>query len=130
MPETEKLQAPLQGWLLYDAECGFCSRWVNSWASTLRRHGFDPAPLQEPWVNAKLQLPPESLLTDVRLFTPAGQVISGAAVYIYIARHIWWAWPFYAISRLPGLKQLIPVAYRWFAGNRYCISHACKLRPR
>ena len=122
--------APVQGWILYDGECGFCSRWVNVWARMLRRRGFEPAALQEPWVAEKLQMLIAELLADIRLLTPDGQLISGADVYLHVTRRIWWAWPFYAVCSLPGFNWLIRTGYRWFAHNRYCISHSCKLRPR
>jgi len=121
-------RAPVQGWILYDGECGFCSRWVNLWAKTLRRRGFDPAALQEPWVAEKLQMPISELLADIRLLTPGDKLISGADVYLYVARRIWWALPFYGVFSLPGFNWLIRAGYRWFARNRYCISHSCKLR--
>jgi len=121
-------RAPFQGWILYDGECGFCSRWVNLWTKTLRRRGFEPAALQESWVAEKLQMPIRELLADIRLLTPDGKLISGADVYLYTARRIWWAWPFYAVFSLPGFNWLIRAGYRWFARNRYCISHSCKLR--
>lgn len=119
---------PVRGWILYDGDCGFCSRWVKLWANTLRRRGFVPAALQEPWVAEKLQMPIDELLADIRLLTPDGQLISGSDVYLRAARHIWWAWPFYAVFSLPGFNWLIRAGYRWFARNRYCISHSCKLR--
>jgi predicted DCC family thiol-disulfide oxidoreductase YuxK len=123
------VRAAVQGVILYDGQCGFCSRWVNYWAKTLARNGFDIGSLDEPWVAEKLKMPHEDLLTDIRLLTTDGRLISGADVYLYVTRRIWWAWPFYAIFSLPGLKHLIHVGYRWFARNRYCVSHACKLRP-
>ena len=128
--ETRLAQGGIQGVVLYDGQCGFCSRWVKYWAETLRRHGFEIASLDEPWVAEKIKMPHEELLTDVRLLTIDGQLISGADVYLYVTRQIWWAWPFYAIFSLPGFNRLIHVGYRWFARNRYCVSHACKLRPR
>jgi predicted DCC family thiol-disulfide oxidoreductase YuxK len=118
------------GWVLYDGQCGFCSRWVQYWAPTLRRHGFEIGSLDEPRVAEKLQMPHEELLTDIRLLTTDGQLISGAEVYLYVTRRIWWAWPFYAIFSLPGFHWLIRAGYRWFARNRHHISHACKLQPR
>lgn len=124
------VRAPVRGWILYDRACGFCSRWVKVWAKTLRRRGFEPAALQEPWVTEKLHMPMGELLADIRLLTPEGQLISGVDVYLYVARRIWWAWPFYAVFRLPGFNWLIRAGYRWFARNRYCISHSCKFHPR
>jgi predicted DCC family thiol-disulfide oxidoreductase YuxK len=120
----------VQGVVLYDGQCGFCSRWVKFWAGTIARRGFKIASLDEPWVAERLRMPREELLTDIRLLTAAGQLISGPDVYLYVTRRIWWAWPFYAIFSLPGLNRLIHIGYRWFARNRYCASHACKLQPR
>ena len=70
----------VQGVVLYDGECGFCSRWVEYWAGTLGRHGFEIASLDEPWVAERLKMPQEELLTDIRLLTAGGELISGADV--------------------------------------------------
>lgn len=130
MAERTESRRAARGWVLYDGQCGFCSRWVTFWAPTLERRGFEIAALQEPWVTEKLQMPYEQLLADIRLLTPNGEAISGADVYLYVTRRIWWAWPFYAIFSLPGFNRLIQVGYRRFARNRYCVSHACKLGAR
>src|ERR1700693_915154 len=120
----------VQGVVLYDGQCGFCSRWVKYWAGTLARRGFQIAALAEPWVAERLRIPPEELLTDIRLLTAGGQLISGADVYLYVTRRIWWAWQCYAMFSVPGFNRWIYVGYRWFARNRYCVSHASKLEPR
>jgi predicted DCC family thiol-disulfide oxidoreductase YuxK len=130
LAENANADAPFHGWILYDGECGFCSRWVNFWAKTLHRRGFEPAALQEPWVAQRLQTPLDSLLADIRLLTADDRLISGADVYLYVMRRIWWAWPVYAVFSLPGLNGLMQAGYRWFARNRYCISHSCRLRPQ
>lgn len=114
-----------RGWVLYDGHCSFCSRWVNFCRPTLVRHGFKIAPLEESWVSAKLKMPYEDLVTDIRLLTVSGELISGADVYLQVTRRIWWARPFYAVFSLPGFNRLIHVAYRRFARNRYHIS--CRL---
>ena len=116
--------------ILYDGQCGFCSRWVRYWARTLEPRGFTIASLDEPWVVTRIKMPLDELLTDIRLVTPDGELISGADVYLYVTRRIWWAWPFYAIFSLPGFNALIHIGYRWFARNRHYISHACGLRSR
>lgn len=116
--------------VLYDGQCGFCSRWVTFWSKTLTRHGFTVASLDESWVADRIKMPYEELLTDIRLLTSDGQLVSGADVYLYVTRRIWWAWPFYAVFSLPGFNRLIHAGYRWFARNRHHVSHACKLQPR
>ena len=120
-------QQPSQGWVFYDGKCGFCSRWLKFWQPTLARRGYAIAALQEPWVVARFQLPMEELVYDLRLLMRNGQTAAGADVYLQVAREIWWAWPFYAVFSLPGFNRLIHIGYRWFARNRYHISHACKL---
>ncbi len=143
MPPSAEVPGPVErlargaiiGVVLYDGQCGFCSRWVKYWAGTLARHGFEIASLDEPWVAEKLGMPHEELITDIRLLaanllTANDPLISGAEVYLYVTRRIWWAWPFYAVFSLPGFNWLIQAGYRWFARNRYCVSHACKLQSR
>jgi predicted DCC family thiol-disulfide oxidoreductase YuxK len=130
VPVSAETRRPVLGVVLYDGQCGFCSRWVKFWAGTLGRRGFEIASLDEPWIAEKLKMPHEELLTDIRLLTPGGQLISGADVYLYVTRRIWWAWPFYAIFSLPGFNRLIRIGYRWFAQNRHCVSRACRLHPR
>jgi hypothetical protein len=69
-----------------------------------------------------LQIPEENLLDDVQVLTRSGKLESGANAYLYVSRRIWWAWPFYAIFRLPGLNGVLWWGYRWFNRNRYRIS--------
>lgn len=118
----------IHGWVLYDGHCGFCSRWVQYWAGTLRRSGFEIAALEEAWIADKLKIPYGELITDIRLITASGELISGADVYLHVTRRIWWAWPLSVIFSLPGFNWLIHAGYRWFARNRHYVSHACGLR--
>ncbi|HZR58022.1 MAG TPA: DUF393 domain-containing protein [Terriglobales bacterium] len=129
MPPAVHSKIAEKGWILYDGQCGFCTRWAKLWTPTLNRAGFAVAALQESWVSERLQLPVEDLLSDIRLLTPTGELISGANVYLQAARRIWWAWLFYAVFSLPGFNSLIKIGYRWFARNRYCVSGVCKLDP-
>jgi predicted DCC family thiol-disulfide oxidoreductase YuxK len=116
--------------VLYDGHCGFCSRWLEFWKPTLARHGFATAALEEPWVVEKVKMPYDELVRDIRLLTTEGELVSGANVYLYVARRIWWAWPLYALFSLPGFNWMIHTGYRWFARNRHYVSHACGLGGR
>ena len=101
------------GWVLYDETCGVCSRWVPFWAPTL----------------ARLGLSPDAVLRDIVLLFNDGRQLAGADVYRYVMRNIWWAYPLYLLSIVPGLRQLFDLGYRVFADNRLRISSACGLRP-
>jgi predicted DCC family thiol-disulfide oxidoreductase YuxK len=118
------------GWILYDGDCGFCSRWVPFWDGTLRARGFRIAPLQSDWVRARLSLGDTALLQDLRLLLKDGRQIQGADVYRHVLRRIWWAYPLYLLSVTPLLRGIFDRGYRAFASNRYGISRACGMEGR
>ena len=122
-------QAPedMRGWILYDGSCGFCSKWVPFWSTTLARQGLGFAPLQADWVRDRINMSEEELLSDLRLLLDTGEVISGPDVYRHVMRHGWWLTPLYLLSIIPGLSQLFDWSYRSFANHRYEVSAACRL---
>jgi predicted DCC family thiol-disulfide oxidoreductase YuxK len=120
---------PREGWVLFDGACGICSRLAHASAPTLRRLGLETAPLQSEWVPQLTGLPPEQLLSDIRLLRHDGSLTSGADVYRYVMRRIWWMFPIYLLSKTPVVRQLFDWGYRSFARHRLEISSSCGL-PR
>jgi len=118
---------PREGWILYDSGCGFCFRWVHMWKQVVGRRGFALKDLQAASADGSLPISQENLLDDIRVLTRSGTLESGANAYLYVARRIWWAWPFYFIFRLPGFNSVLWLGYRWFNRNRYRISRHCLL---
>jgi len=119
--------APREGWILYDGGCGFCFRWVRFWKNIVERRGFAIKDLQSASADGLLHIPKENLLDDIRVLSRSGRIESGANAYLYVARRIWWAWPFYAIFSLPGFRWMLWQGYRWFNRNRYRFSRHCPL---
>ena len=117
------------GWVLYDGACGICSRWVPFWTPTLNRIGLGTAPLQGEWVIERTGLTPDALARDIRLLHSDGHMTSGPDVYRYVLRRRWWGLPLYAITILPGARQIFNWSYRTFARHRLRISAACGLHP-
>ena len=113
------------GWVLYDGECAFCVQWAHFWLPVLRHRGFATDTLQADWTAEALGMTREEVVRDVRLLTADGTAYAGANVYLYVARKIWWAWPFGFLFSLPGFKRLIWMGYRWFAANRHCVAGHC-----
>lgn len=129
-PVDQPDNSSVKGWVLYDGNCGFCSRWVPFWENTLKKRGFRIAPLQESWVAEKFNLSPDELTADFRLLLDGGERLAGAEVYRYLMRRIWWATPLYVLSILPVFRSLFDAGYRAFADNRYWISRTCHLPAR
>lgn len=121
------MDTPRIGWVLYDDTCGVCRTWVPWWADTLRDRGFGVAPLQADWVVERLGTDAEDLARDIRLLLVDGGDIRGAEVYRFVMRRIWWAWPLYALSLVPGLRAVFDWGYRTFAKHRHRVSRACRM---
>src|SRR6185437_1185490 len=117
-----------RGWVLYDGECPFCIASAKRFTPLLHRHGFDLAALQAPSVQERLGLESGELLVEMKLLATNGQIFGGADALLQIARRIWWAWPLFAISFLPGIKILLRVIYQHVAANRRCLNGACSIR--
>lgn len=110
------------GWVFYDADCSFCTSLARRLEPKLLRRGFHCAALQEPWVAIVLGLPRSDLLSELRVRTATGIILGGADALLHLARHIWWAWPLYALGRIPSPRDLFRAAYRWFARRRHCVA--------
>jgi predicted DCC family thiol-disulfide oxidoreductase YuxK len=114
-----------RGWVLYDGDCSLCRQWVVRFERTLTVRGFDLAPLQSAWVTECLDLPEHELLSRMRVLTPDGRDYAGADALIHLARHVWWAWPFWILAHLPLAKAVLRLAYDFLARHRHCDRGSC-----
>ena len=114
-----------RGTIYYDGACNLCTSGAARFGPMLRRRGFELAPLQSPDAAARLRLTNAELLDEVRLLTPEGRVRGGADAILHVARHVWWATPMWAISRVPGVTPLLRHAYRRLVPYRYCVAGRC-----
>ena len=119
-------ETPARGWVLFDGNCRWCVGTARQFARLLRGHGFEPAALQTPWVRKRLGLASEDEPAEMVVLTAGGAVFGGADGILQIARRIWWAWPLFAVAKIPGITQLLRAAYRRLADNRHCFDGACR----
>jgi predicted DCC family thiol-disulfide oxidoreductase YuxK len=117
----------IQGWVAYDAQCGFCSAWAGRTHELLASRGFHLVPLQAPWVKAHLGLNQNELPAEMKLLAADGAVSGGADAMLAIARRIWWAWPLFIISLLPGVTPALRSVYRRAARHRHCLGGKCEV---
>jgi predicted DCC family thiol-disulfide oxidoreductase YuxK len=116
--------------VFYDADCQFCVNAARRFERVLARRRFELVPLQVPGASAEFGVPGDQLLAEMRLRLRDGTVFGGAAAIVEIARRIWWAWPLWALSRLPGAMRPMHATYRWIARRRSCANGACEIDAR
>jgi len=66
----------------------------------------------------------------MRLLLADGRSVGGADAVVEIARHVWWAWPLWLVSRFPGMRPVLRAVYRSIAANRHCVGGVCKVPRR
>ena len=115
---------PRNGWLFYDGQCDMCLAFVHRLEPILKARNMGLAPLQTPWVQKRIGLEPEQLLTEMRVLTPDGRIIGGANALLYLAKQIWWARPVYYAALLPGMGWLLGFVYRRIAAKRRCVTYS------
>lgn len=114
-----------RGWLFFDAECEFCTRFVRWVAPILARRGLATAALQDPRVGALLGLSRRELLRELRFVLSDGRQYGGADAVLAMAREIWWARPLVWAGQVPGMEKLLHSAYHYFAAQKNCAAIEC-----
>jgi len=117
----------LAGRVFYDGQCAICVSGARRFGPPLARRRIAVVPLQSPDACETLGIREEERLTEMRLRLADGTVFGGAEAVVEIARRLWWAWPLWALSRLPGAMRLMRTAYDWFARHRGCANGACRM---
>jgi predicted DCC family thiol-disulfide oxidoreductase YuxK len=119
-----------RGWICFDRDCTICTSLARRFRGTFQKRGFGLAALQDPRVAAVLALPPDQLLREMRVVTTIGEIHGGAEAIVYLAKQVWWAWPFFAAAHIPGVSQILDVCYRWVADHRPCSSGMCSVAQK
>jgi predicted DCC family thiol-disulfide oxidoreductase YuxK len=130
MPRTTTGHGTMNGIVFYDGECSICTQGARRLEPVLARRRISLAPLQAPDACLSLGVAEEDRLREMRLRLADGTVFGGPSAVVEVARRIWWAWPLWAFSRLPGAMRLMRAAYDWVARHRSCANGVCRLDHR
>ncbi len=107
-----------RGYLGYDAECGFCARFVDVARPVLLKRHIHPVPLQSDWACHAFGLNGDGVPDEMKLLTAGGKVFGGADAIKELMRLYWWAWPGFLLTQLPGCRHLLARGYKCIAHNR------------
>ena len=105
--------------IYYDGSCGLCSASVARLRRLLSPRGFVFEPLQN---SRRFSDVPD----EMKLLTRDRRILGGAEAIVYAARRIWWAWPLWAFSRVPGVTAVMRAGYRVIARRRGCVAGVCR----
>jgi len=107
--------------LIFDADCGFCRRWIRRWHFLTGRL-VDYAPSQE--VGARFpEIPPDDFTNAVQLVEPDGRWTQGAeAVFRTLAVRPSLRWIRWAYEHVPAVAFVTETAYHWVARHRMTAS--------
>jgi predicted DCC family thiol-disulfide oxidoreductase YuxK len=109
----------MTGVLFFDGACGMCTRSRNFLVRLDRTGNLMTEPLQGAGVAERLGILPSQLLDSVRWLDSSGAVYSGAeAVNAALSAALGIRLPL-LIYRIPGIRPLQDVVYRWIADHRY-----------
>ena len=109
----------MSGTLFFDGQCGMCTRSRNLLLKLNRTGGMRTEPLQGEGVAELLGIPASSLMESVRWLDSSGAVYAGAeAANTAVSAALGTRLPL-VIYRIPGIRSLEEVVYRWIADHRY-----------
>jgi len=118
--------------VFYDGACPLCMREIRMLRGRDRRQlirfvdiaadGFDAASVGLTW---------ETLMARIHARLPDGTLVEGVEVFRRLYAAVGFG-PLVALTRLPGVAQLLDLAYHTFAKNRLrltgrCVDGACEL---
>jgi predicted DCC family thiol-disulfide oxidoreductase YuxK len=112
----------------YDGECPLCVREVRLLQRLDRRGRLRFVDIADRRFDAAaVGVPLERLMDRIHGRLPDGTIVEGVEVFrrLYTAVGLGFL---VAPTRLPGVRQLLDLAYRWFAKNRLRLTGRCDAR--
>jgi predicted DCC family thiol-disulfide oxidoreductase YuxK len=108
--------------VLYDADCGFCTRTARLLDRLDRSERLDLVPLQEAGALVPDAPPVDRLLDRMHVRDGGGNWSIGADGWLRIATVVPALRPLAALARVPFVRPLVESAYAWIAQNRHRVS--------
>jgi predicted DCC family thiol-disulfide oxidoreductase YuxK len=107
------------GTLIFDGECGFCTRSRDVLVRLDRRHRVSTVPLQASRVPEHAGVSREELAASVYWLDDDGSRCRGAeAANAALSAALGTAVPL-RVYRIPGMRQVQDAVYRWVSANRH-----------
>jgi predicted DCC family thiol-disulfide oxidoreductase YuxK len=122
--EREAIKAKTRATLIYDGACPICSSTV-AWIEENEEEGsFEMVPCQSEALYRRFpDVNRDKCMKAMHLVLPDGKILDGEQALPEIFTRLRRYRPVARLLRLPGMKVLSGIFYRWFAKSRYRIAH-------
>jgi len=122
--EHKILNEKMRATLIYDGTCPICSSAVV-WIEENEKNGsFEMVACQSEALDRRFpDMKRDECMKAMQLMLPDGKILSGEQALPEIFTRLNWYRPVAFLFKLPGMKVLSRIFYRWFADRRYRIAH-------
>lgn len=122
-----------RGVMLFDQDCGFCTRAATAATGKFFRTSIEPVPLRSANLE-ELGLDIHSCEQVLHVVDYEGRIYQGSDAIATILRNSRWPWPLVGgIALLPGIRWVAQRGYRLVAKNRHKLpggTTSCTLEQR
>ncbi|WP_437203343.1 thiol-disulfide oxidoreductase DCC family protein [Planctomicrobium sp. SH664] len=118
----------------FDGACPLCRREIALLRNWDRQQRIEFTDIANPQFQpAALGLSARALMDEIHARLADGTIIRGVEVFRRLYTAVGWGW-LVALTRLPGMRQLLDWGYRIFARNRLrltgrCSTDGCRIDP-
>src|ERR1051325_5756610 len=105
--------------ILYDVQCGFCTRTARRFRDRLERRGWTFTPIQTPWVRAHLGFSSDQTPAEMALITGDGRTLHGLEAVLELSGELHGYRFIGLLGRIAPLRSLLRMAYRFVASHRF-----------
>ena len=124
MGESEPLPRTIT--LIFDGQCGMCTRMIMWILARDHEHRITPVPCQAREGLAGYGITRDQCEASVWAVTSGGERVAGGQAAVLIVALLWRHPWMVSLGRMPGVRQLLDVGYRLVARNR---SHVPGITP-
>lgn len=110
------------GWLIYDPQCGMCTRFARRVRRNPRTQQIHLVPNDSQQAEELIGVKQLEKAKSILMKLPDGRILHAQHVMIHLGRWMWrlkWA---YWLSHIPGMTAVMGVGYRFVARHRTRIS--------
>jgi len=112
--------------VFYDGACPLCMREIRMLMRKDRAAKIEFTDIAAPAFDpAAVGTTMKDLMSKIKGRRPDGSWIEGVEVFRQLYTAIGWG-RIVAVTRLPGISQLLSLGYRWFAKNRLRLTGRCE----